>query len=374
MTLAVEPGDLIGYAGLLRRAGEDCDSALAYLDRSTRISFSLSGPVWDIALGDHAERSREARDVLTRFGVILGASKKELKKTASWYRSVDLEQARALDTAYPTGSYAATIHRIRPSGTLSFTDVHDAVGHLKPAGSSGGWLEGHADEFKFAPIHKTAGTLLDIGSPSALANEGIKMAFGWDVLSAITQWLSGDWQEYAECADAWDCLGDFCAAAADNIRHGNEVLGTTWRGNAADAAWKYFDKVAARLDSARDAFHELRDRYTSVTKMVFSFAELAKGALADLCDKGAQAAIAAAASTAMALTGVGFTGSFVGVALAVERVNSMVQTYHELVKDYDRFIIALNALLGGIGLATVALSDELKKFPVVGKSYDNKLV
>ncbi|MFJ8824620.1 hypothetical protein ACIREE_22905 [Streptomyces sp. NPDC102467] len=374
MTLAVESGDLIGYAGLVRRAGEDCDSALAYLDRCTPISFSLSQKAWDMALGDHTERSREARNVLTRFGTILGASKTELKKTASWYRSVDLERARALDATYPTGKHATAIPRVRPSGSLSFKDVHDAVDRLKPTGSSDGWLQGHADEFMFAPIHKTAGTLLDIGSPSALANEGIKMAFGWDVLGTVCNWFSGDWQNYAACADAWDCLGEFCAATADNIRHGNQVLGTSWRGNAADAAWKYFNKVAARLDSAHDAFHELRDRYASVTKMVFSFAELAKGVLAEICDKGTQAAIAAAASTAMALTGVGFTGSFVGVALAVERVNSMVQAYHELVKEYDHFMLGLNGLLGGVGLATVALSDELRKFPVVGRSYDNKLV
>ncbi|MFI7387104.1 hypothetical protein [Streptomyces sp. NPDC049813] len=374
MTLAVESGDLISYAGLVRRAGEACDDALAYLDKSTAIGFSFAREAWDMALGDHTERSREARDILRRFGAILSASKSELKKTAAWYEAMDIDQARRIDATYPTSERSEKISRAHPSGTLTFRDVHDAVDHLKPTGSSGGWLQGHADEFMFAPVHKTAGTLLDIGSPSALANEGIKMAFGWDVLSTVTNWLSGDWQQYAECADAWDCLGEFCAAVANNLRHGNEVLGTTWRGNAADAAWKYFNKIAARLDTAHDAFHELRDRYTSVTKMVFSFAELAKGILAEICDKGTQAAIAAAASTAMALTGVGFTGSFVGVALAVERVNSMVQAYHKLVKDYDHFMLGLNALLGGIGGATILLSDDLRKFPIVGKSYDNKLI
>ncbi|MET9494916.1 hypothetical protein [Streptomyces sp. NPDC006552] len=374
MTLAVESGDLIGYAGLVRRAGEDCDTALAYLNRSTSIGFSWAEGAWDLALGDHVERNREAREVLTQFGVILRASKAELKKTATWYQTVDFDRARELDATYPTGQYSAHVPRARPSGTLSFADVRDATGRLKPSGGTDGWLQGHADEFVFAPIHKTAGTLLDLGSPSALANEGIKLAFDWDVLGSVANWFSGDWQDYAACADAWHCLGELCADVAADLRHGNQVLATTWRGNAADAAWKYFDKVAAKLDTAHDAFHELRDRYTGVTKMVFSFAELAKSAVADICDKGAQVAIAAAASTAMALTGVGFTGSFVGVALAVERVNSMIQAYHELVKEYDRFMLALNALLGGIGLTSVALSNELKKFPVVGKSYDNKLV
>lgn len=374
MTLAVESGDLISYAGLVRRAGEDCETALTYMGRSTSICFSLAKPAWDAALGDHAERTRDVKDLLARFGAVLDASKTELKKTASWYQSLDLERARAIDATYPTGKHPAKITRLRPSGTLSFKDVHDAVSHLKPTGSSDGWLQGHADEFTFAPIHKTAGTLLDIGSPSALANEGIKMAFGWDVLSEVTSWFSGDWQDYAACADAWHCLGNFCAAVAANVRYGNEVLGTTWRGNAADAACKYFDKLADRLDTAHDAFYELRDRYTSVTKMVFSFAELAKGVLAEICDKGIQAAIAAAASTAMALTGVGFTGSFVGVALAVERANSMVQAYHQLVKDYDHFMLGLNGLLGAVGATTLVLSDELRKFPATGQGYDNKLV
>ncbi|MFI7344463.1 hypothetical protein ACIBUY_41760 [Streptomyces sp. NPDC050085] len=372
MTLAVKSGDLVGYAGLLHRAGKDCESARAYLDRCTGIDSSFVGDLWNWALGDHAKRVHDARDVLTRFDTILGASVSELKKTAVWYDSVDLEQARKIDATYPAVQPSA-VPRARPSGDTSFRDMRDAVGRLHSPGGADGWLQGHLSELEFAPANKAAGTLLDFGSVSALANEGLKFAFGWDVLGHIANWLAGDWQSYANCADAWDCLGNACGDMAANIRHGNSVLSVTWRGNAADGAWKYFDNSARTLESTREAFHDLRDRYQSVATLVFSFAETVKGGIAELCDWGAQVAIAAAASTAMASSGVGIAGAFVGAAFAAERVAAMAKRYRELTEQYDVLMGTVNAAFAGAG-AMCALVGDVRKFPVVGKSYDNALV
>ncbi|WP_428952169.1 hypothetical protein [Streptomyces sp. cg35] len=372
MTLAVKSEDLVGYAGLVHRAGGDCGSARAYLDRTTGIDSSFVGDLWNWALGDHTQRVRDARDVLSRFDTVLGASVGELKKTAVWYDSVDLEQARKIDATYPAAKPSAVL-RVRPSGGASFRDVRDAVSRLKPPGGADGWLQGHLAELQFAPANKVAGSLLDFGSVSALANEGLKLAFGWDVLGLIANWLAGDWQSYADCADAWDCLGNACADMAANIRHGNSVLGITWHGNAADAAWKYFDNSARKLESACEAFHDLRDRYHNVATLVFSFAETVKGGVAELCDWGIQVAISAAASTAMAASGVGIAGSFVGAAYAAERLTAMVKRYRELTEQYDRLMAAVNVTFAGAG-GMCALVGEMRKFPVVGKSYDNALV
>ena len=374
MTLAVKSEDLVGFSRLVHRAGGDCGSARAYLDRSTDIDSSFVGDLWDWALGDHTRRVRDARDVLSRFDTILGASVSELKKTATWYDSVDLEQARRIDATYPAVKLSAVPRtRPSPSGGTSFQDVRDAVSRLKPPGGSDGWLQGHLAELEFAPANKAAGTLLDFGSVSALANEGLKFAFGWDVLGHITNWLAGDWQSYADCADVWDCLGNACTDMAANIRQGNSVLGLTWQGNAADAAWKYFANSAAKLESASEAFHDLRDRYQNVATLVYSFAEVVKGGVAELCDWGAQVAIAAAASTAMAASGVGFTGAFVGAAFAAERVAAMAERYRELTEKYDQVMGAVNLAFAGSGAICAVVSD-VRKFPVVGKSYDNALV
>ncbi|QNS03990.1 hypothetical protein [Streptomyces xanthii] len=374
MTLAVEADDLHSYARLVRRAGEDCGNGLTYLDKSTSIGFSVSGEAWNLVIGDHAEKVRQATDVLSRFGVILRGSEKELRKSASWYRTVDLGRARALDATYPGAGATRPVVRPRPHGGADFGDVRDASGRLVSGGGGDSWVSGHARELAFAPVNKGVGSLLDLGSISALANEGLKYAFDFDVLGTVANWLVGDWQEYSDCADAWNCLGNMCADAAENLRHGNEVLGLSWRGNAADAAWMYFDRTAAKFDTARDAFHSLRDDYVGVAEIVFSFADFVKGAVARLCDEAVEAAIAAAASAAVAVSGVGILGSFVGAAIAAERVAAMVKTYGELVDRYESLLLALTAALGVAGIATVTLCNELKRFPVIGGSYDNKLV
>ncbi|MFI7011404.1 hypothetical protein [Streptomyces sp. NPDC050145] len=373
MTLAVEADDLHSYARLVRRAGEDCGNGLTYLDKSTSIGFSVSGEAWNLVSGDHAEKVRQATDVLSRFGVILRGSEKELRKSASWYRTVDLGRARALDATYPSAGAARSIVRQRPEGTTDFADVRDASGRLVASGGADGWFQGHAREFAFAPVNKGVGSLLDLGSISSLANEGLKYAFEFDVLGTVANWLAGDWQEYADCADAWNCLGNLCADAAENLRHGNKVLGLSWRGNAADAAWKYFERTAAKLDTARDTFHDLRDRYVGIAEIVFSFADFVKGAVAMLCDEAVEAAIAAAASAAVAVSGVGILGSFVGAAVAAERVAAMVKTYENMVDRYESVLLVLTATLGAMGMATT-LCDDLRRFPVVGSSYDNELV
>lgn len=373
MTLAVRSEDVVGCARLVRRAGEDCGSARAYLDRSTSIDSSRLGGLWDLAVGDHSKRVHDARDVLSRFDTILGASTAELKKTAAWYDSVDLEQARRLDATYPTGKSLAAAPRPQPTNGTSFHDVHDVGLRLTAPGGADGWLEGHLAELKFAPPNKTVGTLLDFGSVSALANEGLKLAFGWDVLGEISNWLVGDWQNYADSADAWEHLGNACADIAENLRHGNAVLSLSRRGNAADAAWKYFDKTAGKLDGARDAFHDLRDRYQNVATLVYTFAETAKGVAAEICDLGVQVAVSAAASAGMAASGVGFTGAFAGMAFAAQRMATMVKRYRELTKQYDCLMATINVIFAGVG-GMCTLVGEVRKFPIVGKSYDNTLV
>ncbi|MCX3061779.1 hypothetical protein [Streptomyces beihaiensis] len=375
MTLAVEPNDLTGYAGQVRRAHEDFTAATSYMSSNTTIGFSCSGGLWDKFFIDHVEKTRQTKDIISRFSTVLGSSEKELGKTATWYQTVDLAQARKLDATYPGTSRPSPVHRTRPrpgSGS-TFQDVCDATGQLKPAGSANGWIQGHMAEFDFAPANKTAGTLLDIASPTSLVNEGLKLAFDIDILGTASNWLTGDWQSYASCADAWHCMGNFCADVAANLMHGNQVLATTWRGNAADAAWKYFDNLARKLDAARDAFHSLRDHYKDVAAAVFSLADVVKGAIVNICDLAAQAAIGAAASTATAATGVGLLGSFVGAAFVAERVSAMVEEYGRLVANYEKVVTALTGALGSAGFIA-ELCTDLKKFPVVGNAYDNALV
>ncbi|MEV5612141.1 hypothetical protein [Streptomyces sp. NPDC052225] len=374
MTLAVVPSDLTGYAGLVHRACGDFGSARAYLNSNTAVDAGCSADLWTTLFSDHTQIVEKARAVIDRFEAILGASHQELKKTATWYEAVDLEQARKLDASYPTTKRAVAIPRSRPAGSATFRDACEAIGRLKPVGSADGWVQGHLNELQFAPVSKTAGSLFDMASPSTLVNEGLKLAFDFDILGGLSNRLSGDWQSYTECADAWNCLGDFCADSAVNIRHGNEVLGLTWKGNAADAAWKYFEKLARNLESARDAFHSLRDHYTGIAASVFAFADLVKSAMAYICDAALQAALTGAASAAAATTGVGIFATFVGATVVAQRVSAMIERYGEIIKQYEKLLLRVTATTALSGAITAKISHDLNNFHVVGKPYDNAIV
>ncbi|MFE1952479.1 hypothetical protein ACFW9D_18695 [Streptomyces sp. NPDC059524] len=345
MTLAVEADPLDEYASLVCRAGDDCSHGLTYLDSNARIGFSVSGDAWNLAVGDHAEKVRQATDVLSRLGMILRDAETELRTSASWYRTVDPRRARALDAARFQAGTGAPVIRAVPDGRADFRDVRDASVRLERANGRTG--RGRRDVTWM--VHDAhAGTLLSAGIPSEQAHEGLRLAFEFDVIGTVAEWLTGDWLKYIECADTWLRLGDLCADVAENLRHGNEVLGTSWRGSAADAAWTHFERIADRLETARDAFHSQSEHYAEVTEAVFSFAEFVNGAVSMLCEEAVEAACAAAASPSEVAPDR--KGSF--DATVAQRVAAMVTTYDAMVQRYESLMLDLTTLLTATGTAT----------------------
>lgn len=369
----VEPEDLRGFSRLNERASDDFIAASSYVSANTDIGFSCSGDLWNMIFGDHEERVSDAKDLLGGVGRVLEASKKELSKSADYYQKTDQETAQKIDATYPESGSSVSVKTVAEKPG-SFRDVSDAASALKPVGGPSGWLQGHIDEFQFAPANKTLGTLLDLGSPSALVNEGLKLAFDVDILGQISNWLAGNWQDYANCADAWGNLARFCGSSARNIRNGNAVLAASWDGNAADVAEAYFSSFAKKLDSSQEAFDSLREYYVEVARAIFSFGEFVKGAVAGIFDLAIEAAVAAAASAALAASGVGLGGAFVSGAIAAERIMTMVERYAEIVKAYERIMTLLNGLVGVGGVLMAKAVDEVRSFPVAGNAYDNKVV
>ncbi|MFI7011405.1 hypothetical protein [Streptomyces sp. NPDC050145] len=307
MTLAVDPIDLTGFTTLIHRAAQGFGSALTFLARHTSVDCAATATTWGLAHDDHTRQVRAARDSLTRFGALLDASHRELDETARWYRSVALREAQELDAAYP-GAHRRSLPRQHPSGNTTFQDVCDATAHLEPS--------------PFPPHRRESGFLP--------AGRAVRTPFDMDVLGTVAHWLTGDWRGYLACADAWDCLGNFCDAAAKNIRHGNDVLGLTWRGNAADAAWRHFERLATTLESAGDTFHSLREHYAGITETVFAFAALVRSAVADICSRPTESAIA---------------------------------EYRELVNHYENVLVEVATAVGTGGSLTQFMADDLRNFP-----------
>jgi hypothetical protein len=373
MSFTVEPGNLESFARLMGRAGEDFTEAAGYLSKNSAIDFSCAEYIWNEVMNDHKGHVENAKDLLRGLSSRVEASATELKRSAKYYVETDRASAAQQDAAYPESVKSPPGPQDAWSSG-SIKEVCDASSRLQAVGGDSGWLQGHADEMEFAPINKGLGTLLDFTSPSALVNEGLKLAFDVDIIGTATNWLAGDWGAYTDCADAWTNLGEFCGDTARNIRSGCSALGGSWQGNAADSAITYFNSLADRLERAKGAFDSLAQHYQNVAKAVMGFAEFVKGSLVTICDIALQCAITAAAAGALSATGVGLLAGAAGAAVIAARVSHMMNLWKGVIGAYEALGHALNGslLVGGAVMSSTAL--EVKNFPSPGKPYDNQLV
>ncbi|MER6842879.1 hypothetical protein [Streptomyces platensis] len=383
MDFSVEPGNLSGYGKLIGRAADDMRAAVKHL-KYAEVDESFPGDLWQKALGEHEPQVAKAREALNGFARILDSSSAELERSAKYYRSTDREQAAKVDATYPRGEGQPAYSEDYSGDPGDFRDRSNAGSHLKAPEPEPSFLDhlkvwnnvadyfpGHAEEFQYNPAIKTFGTGLDVASPSAWVNEGIKLVFGWDILGDFSQWVAGDWQSYIECAGIWDNLAKLCGAVSDNVSHGNYVLEATWNGNAADTAYDYFDSLAEKLSGAKESFETLRDGYIQMSTGVFGFAETVKAGMADICDWALEIGIAAAAAWAETATGVGAIAAIANLALMADRARRMFETYEKLLDAYGLAMKGITLLFSVGGTSMAKTGDEVKAFPVVGHGYDN---
>lgn len=369
MDFSVQADDLEGYGRLLSRADDALQAGVQFMAAHANID-DQAGDLWQFVFGQHSEISEEAKTCLNGFQHILKASSDELAKSAQYYRTTDADQARKLDSQYP-GSKTDRNGDTEASkgGSSGFADKVDATDRLKAPGGADGYSAGFVSELKELPVEKTLGTLLDFGSPSAMALEFIKMFTGWDPVGDFTSWLAGDWESFQECADAWGSLEGVSDGVTVNVRAGNVELDSSWQGNAADAAYAYFDELGGRLDSLAETFNSLQAQYEDIARTVYSFAELIKSIIMDAIDLGLQGAIKVAAGTA--------SGPWAAVALyalAIKDAMEVIKKYSEAVEMYETLLKAVNGICGAIRGVMAKTIHDAQNFPVPGSAYNNSAV
>lgn len=376
MDFDVNPDALDGFSKLMGRAAESGEKAVQYVGQHAQIEKG-GGDLYDLVAGEHDQYVSEAKKALGKVRGVLDSSTKELAGSAKYYRATDHDEAAKLDATYP-GSKA-------PAGASGgdphdFKDASDAGETLKPPdGDSNNpfvkYASGHADEFQMSPVQKTLGTALDIGSPSAMAVEASKLLFDFDPFAVCTNWVFGDWNKYNDCADVWANLASFCDAVADNVRKGNQTVGLSWNGNAADAATVYFDEFSKKLDEIKETFESLRQCYAQAAQLAFQLAEFLKSFLVSFCDLLITWMVNMAAAWAVNAIPVGGQVASAGMfALAAAQALRLMQMWSEAAMTFDRFAMALS----GIALAASAAINGFSAadgFPEVGTSgYDHRAV
>jgi uncharacterized protein YukE len=207
----------------------------------------------------------------------------------------------------------------------------------------------------------------DLVSPSFWLNEMIKVTLGVDPLAETARHLGGDWRGIAVAGDALDHLARFDAAVAGALDRENDRVAESWDGNAAEAAARYFDDLAAAVRTHGPALQALAAELGTTADGIWSIAEVVKGLLVELTDSLIAGAVCLAAGTALLETGVGAVAGYAAAAWYAWRATS---AWAEVLTQLSHAVLAAKALVGASAVLVGRL-DELASMPLPAAAYDH---
>lgn len=385
MSFKVQAADIDGYSSMIGQAETDMGAAKTFLTTNAKVDESISSDLWQLVVGQHGDVVRAAEKSLTAFQTALKASSEELSSSAKYYRSTDSEQAAKLDATYRKSKSPSS--DIQVEGDRTFKDRGNAQSALESPDLSflerakkgvddrrDGLVGDRAAAVQDNPALGILAVGLDLISPSVLANEAVKFVLNIDVVGEVAKWFAGDWESFLKCAEAWGKLSDFFTSVSKNVSHGNDLLGESWNGNAADTAWNYFQTLSNKLAACEGSFDTMKSSYEDVAKHIAQFAEAVKAGILFILDLAIQVKIKMAASAAAASTGIGLILTTAGAASIAYDIARMLQTWEKLVTGLTAVYVAVNAGFGVVGNAVHGQLDSVKSFPLPGKSYDHQAV
>jgi hypothetical protein len=190
--------------------------------------------------------------------------------------------------------------------------------------------------------------LLDAISPAHWVNEALTNLTGKDIIGTATAVFVGDWAAYAKFGTALQNLGDCLAAIGVNVQDGVRGVDQHWDGNASEAAYSYFTKLAIGISEMRVVLGKAAIEYEKVARFVWQLAEQVSGVIKQAIDKVILAGICAAAGTVTASTGIGALlgyGAAAWVAVdtirLINRAELIIQTAGTVVMGAFSALVAL---------------------------------
>lgn len=361
MAFDVETADLDAYSKQVGRAAEDSRSIKEYTDKYGKglEDSAVEQGLILVALELHTGAMNEGAKALNRVHTLLDSSSKELAKSSAFYRQTDRDQAARLDKTYPSGGGRGT-----PSegGKQSFSDVADAGSQLKAPNTP--------PEFSHGPFSEAVGTISNWLSPSYWSLEAVKFVFQTekDPLEQVLSWFTGDWASYAKCGEMWANSGSGLKCVTDNLVAGNAKLDQSWNGNAADAAFAYFDTLHKEIEKLGEGMKELETHYREVSLACFETLGLIKGLLTAMADSLILIEVEVAAGTLLAETGI---GAIVGYSLAVLEVIKVIRLWQQVTEAYAAAEQSVKIAVAAAAALTGTFGIALEDLPAPGDSYDH---
>jgi len=213
-------------------------------------------------------------------------------------------------------------------------------------------------------------SVLHYFSPSFWLLEVVKQLTHVDVLEELLAPVSGHWEQVSEYGDALNKLSLCLAGTGVNLREATNALRPEWKGNAAEAATRYFDSAALSLDGYAKVLAALQADYQDVARKMWTNCEAAKVIVEKILDDALFAAIAIAAGTVTAQTGA---GPFIGYGIAALKIASMLERIHEGTK----VVRVGKALIDGLTSTSEVLSkqmQDIRQVPPIKAPYDHPAV
>ncbi|GHF66555.1 hypothetical protein GCM10010218_55170 [Streptomyces mashuensis] len=238
------------------------------------------------------------------------------------------------------------------------TDVADC---LRPPGVPAGFAD------PLAALNAAG----DVLSPGSWLLKLAELVLPEDPVAWAQRQLAGDWETYARCAEAWRRTGHACRVLARDVGAGRGRAAPGWQGNAADAAFAYFDALRADLLEFHHALAAMGEEYVAVAQAVAATANAVGECVSAIADALVTAALAAAASTALGWTGC---AALMGYALGAEEARVILREWERMTRLVNAAQLAVNAGYGAMGRAGGQALARLHAFPLPRDDYDHPAV
>ncbi|MCL2653350.1 MAG: WXG100 family type VII secretion target [Propionibacteriaceae bacterium] len=137
-----------------------------------------------------------------------------------------------------------------------------------------------------------------------------------EAIDQFEYWLAGDWNSVLTMADAIKKLSQFTGDLADEVHVAAVNCSADWEGNAADAAFAYFERLQHAIEAHEKALQSVGQDIENVAFGMQSQAQAVEDAATSVLDWVIAIAASAAAAALASSTGVG-AASWAVVALEV---------------------------------------------------------
>ncbi|MDH6680567.1 uncharacterized protein YukE [Rhodococcus sp. LBL1] len=194
-------------------------------------------------------------------------------------------------------------------------------------------------------------------SPTYWFNEAAKMVCGTDPMAWIASQFAGDWEAVQRAGVAIESLGQFDSEYAQYIDRGVTGIPDYWRGDAADAASKYFTEYAAAIKNQSHDLAQVGEQFQQIAIGMYEAANAVKGLWQALFDWLIELGITFAAAMVTGPTGI---GAVVGMAAAAAEIAAATAVWRRAVEVTGQ---AWDGAQGTIGLIT-GYASGLENIPI----------